>query len=107
MDASKNSEVSPPDYPVIFQVNNPELMDKVIELSTILDYWELYEKNTGDLLPNMVLKTAQCGSSFGGGSPRLTLRQLFAIWSSGQLIHSAYYDQDGNEIAQVMEGIAD
>ena len=98
MDASKNSEVTPPDYPVIFQVNNPELRDKVIELSAILDNWELYENNPGDPVPNIMLKTAQCGSSFGGGSPRLTLRQLFSIWSSGSLIHSAYYDRDGNEI---------
>jgi len=98
MDAGKNSEISPPDYPVIFQINNPEMWNKVIELSTILDYWELYEKNPGDPVPNIMLKTAQCGSSFGGGSPRLTLQQLFSVWSSGRLIHSAYYDQDGNVI---------
>ncbi|GAB6286542.1 MAG: hypothetical protein STSR0009_27430 [Methanoregula sp.] len=98
MDASKNSQVSSPDYPVIYQVNNSGPRDKVIELSSILDYWELYENNTDDPVQDTVLQTAQCGSSFGGGSPRLTIRQLFSVWRSGRLIHSAYYDKDGNEI---------
>ena len=98
MDAGKNSEVTPPDYPVIFHVNNPEMRNKVIELSAILDYWELYEKNPGDPVPNILLKSAQCGSSFGGGSPHLTLQQLFTVWKSGKLIHTSYYSDDGTEI---------
>jgi len=98
MDASKKSKVSPPDYPVIYQVNNSGPRDKIIELSSILDYWELFENNTDDPVLDTLLQTAQCGSSFGGGSPKLTMRQLFSVWRSGRLIHSAYYDKDGNEI---------
>ena len=98
MNANKNSEVSPPDYPVIFHVNNPGPMNKVVELSTILDHFHLFESNQDDPVPNTLLQNACCGSSFGGASARLTMRQLFEVWRSGKLVHSSYYDQDGKEI---------
>jgi hypothetical protein len=98
MDITIESGLSPPDYPVIFHANNPELMEKVIELSTILDYWGLYENNNDDPVPNTVLQTAVCGSSFGGASPKLTIRQLFSVWKSGKLVHASYYGEDGTEI---------
>ena len=98
MDAGNESQLSPPDYPVIFHTNNPDISEKVIELSTILDYWKLYEINHDDPVPNILLQNAICGSSFGGAGPKLTLKQLFSVWSTGKLIHPSYYDKDGREI---------
>ncbi|MFA4877050.1 MAG: hypothetical protein WC586_06520 [Methanoregula sp.] len=100
MISTKKSKVPLPDYPVICHVNNSGVREKVKELSSLLERWDLYENNLDDPILKKNLKTAVAGSSFGGPSPTLTRGQLFAVWRSGGLIHSAYYDEDGNEIQE-------
>lgn len=81
---------------MIFHANNPEMNAIVPELAAILDHFLLYEDEPAGPVPDILLTHASCGSSFGGESPRLTLKQLFAAWRAGWLTHSCYYDADGS-----------
>ena len=92
----KKSENNLPEYKVIIHVrNDPDLRDTVIELATILAHFPLMENESDEPVPEILLKHACCGSSFGGASRALTLQQLFAVWKAGRLIHSGYYAEDG------------
>ena len=98
MDPNKRSKLSRKGYPVISHCSISELSVKVVELSRILRHWDLFENNIDNPILNTPLKNARTGSSFGGPSPSLTLGQLFSVWRSGELIHTAYYDENNIEI---------
>jgi hypothetical protein len=39
--------------------------------------------------------SAHAGSPYAHPTPKLTLRQLFAVWRTGHLVFDAYYDEIG------------
>jgi hypothetical protein len=84
-----------PRYPLICNTRNTQWDKKIQDLSFILDRWDFFESGNEDPALDTIIDSALAGSPYVRPSPKLTLRQLFAVWRTGHLVFDAYYDEIG------------
>jgi len=85
----------PSRYPVICTTHITCWEENIQDLSFILDHWDLFESGDEDPVMDTIIDSAQAGSPYAFPTPKLTLRQLFAVWRTGHLVFDAYYDEIG------------
>ncbi len=91
-------------YPVIKNVKGSALPKIRQNLEYLLDIWPVFE-STGAGFMDCIIPVAfaarigvpdRQAKRRHSISPCLTLRQLFAAWRQGKLVHPAFYDGNGN-----------
>lgn len=96
----ETTEPVPPRYRVIQHGRLSDTTQKIQDLSTILDHWNVFTENLEDPILDEPISTAMIGSAYTQSGPVLTLRQLFGMWRNSKGIHPCFYDEDGETITE-------